>query len=720
MSKTVADRLLVLGLLLCLATVLARAAMLESVTAAERSLPQAGAGPRQPGSATGVVLDLLCCLPALVVLGRRAAFPAEVNRSSFACRIAAILGGWVAISAFWADDKFSAAVNAAHLLAAFSLLWAAAQCVTTPRRLRLVVALAFGLLLLQLVQAIQWRFFDLPQTITYYQQHKDEILASHGWKADDFLARQYESKLLHREMLGFTSSANSFAAVLVLLMGISAGLAIQRWLDAEGKASAGARIQAVLIGLILPVAIWILGYTQSKGAFVTPIFICAILLVTARFRNFLHTRPRAAYAIGAAVFLLIAGTVVAYGVTFHTLPGASLNFRWRYWVAAWRMFLDHPLFGVGWNNFGPHYLHYRLPAAAEEILDPHDFLLRFLTETGIIGAGLAIAWVGRLWWEMTGSFHRGDAENAEKKDGFGLSLITWAVVLAFGINVAASVDFTQTSAYIMVQLFNRAVLFACLLGGAWIAAAGAESRRAPWVLYALLASLGAFLVHNLIEFSLFEPGPMMLFALLAGSALGMRQQTAAVSRPRAVAELLVAGVAWAAAAIVFVGPIVLAQESSNRGDDHFTAQHFDEAVSDYAGAAGWCPFNADYLYRQGLAEAYTSPSAAPDAIDLIVSAAAEDPSGLAYRLALARLETRLGRTDAARADFAKALELDPNEVSIYLDYGDALMHMGLPAEAAEQYKLALKFNDLLPVEEPKRLNDALIESRLTTATGRGT
>jgi len=93
---------------------------------------------------------------------------------------------------------------------------------------------------------------------------------------------------------------------------------------------------------------------------------------------------------------------------------------------------------------------------------------------------------------------------------------------------------------------------------------------------------------------------------------------------------------------------------------------------------------------------------------------------ISYRLALARLETRLGRTDAARADFAKALELDPNEVSIYLDYGDALMHMGLPAEAAEQYKLALKFNDLLPVEEPKRLNDALIESRLTTATGRGT
>jgi hypothetical protein len=706
MSKTLSDRLLFVGLLLALATVLARATMLESVTAADRALPQAGAGARDAGSATGLILDLLCCLPALVVMLRRAIDPAHVSKPSLACRLSALLGGWVTVSVFWADDKYAAAVNAAHLLAAFSLLWTASQSVTTPRRLRIVAAVVFGLLLVQLVQAVQWRFVDMPQTILYYQQHKAEFLAAHGWKADDFLARQYESKLFHREMLGFTSSANSFAAVLVLLMGISAGLAIQRWLDRS-------RIQAVLIGLILPVAIWILHYTQSKAAFATPILITAILLLTARYKTFLHARPRAGYAIGAAIVLAAAAVVLAYGLAFHSLPSASLNFRWRYWVAAWRMFLDHPMLGVGWNNFGPHYLHYRLPAAAEEILDPHNFLLRFLTEAGIIGAGLAVGWVARLWWELTSNRQ----SSVVVPDPIDLRLIAWIVIAALVINFFASVDLSQSLDFFKLKLLDRLVLFTCFLIGSWFAAAGLESRPAPWVLYALLASLAAFLVHNLIEFSLFEPGPMTLFALLVGSALGMRRETATISRPRAVTELLIASVAWAAAAIVFVGPVVEAQVMSDRGDDQFAAGRYEEAVSDYAGAAGWCPFNADYLYRQGLAEAYLSPSAAADAIEMLRSAVAENPSNLTYRLALARLEARLGRADAVRADFGRAVELDPNEVSIYLEFGDALMHLGRPAEAAAEYKLALKFNDLLPADEPKRLDDATIQSRIATAAG---
>src|SRR5207302_4352909 len=50
-----------------------------------------------------------------------------------------------------------------------------------------------------------------------------------------------------------------------------------------------------------------------------------------------------------------------------------------------------------------------------------------------------------------------------------------------------------------------------------------DARPAPWVVYALIVGVGVFLVHNLIDFSLFETGPMFLFALLTGSALGLRQ-----------------------------------------------------------------------------------------------------------------------------------------------------------------------------------------------------
>jgi hypothetical protein len=698
--------------------------MLESITAADRAPPQSASIARGAGSATSVVLDLLCCLPALLVLAGRAVDPAPVNRPSIACRIAALLGVWVAASAIWADDKYAAAVNAAHLLAAFSLLWAAAQLVTTPLRLRLVAAVAFGLLVLYLVQAVQWRFFDLPETIRYFEAHKAEILAQHGWNENDFLARQYETKLLNRELLGFTSSANSFAAVLVLLMGVAAGLCIQRLRD-------GACFQAAILALILPATIWILCFTQSKAAFFTTILVALILLLAGSCGTFLRSRPRAGYALGAALVLLTAAGVVAYGLSFHSLPSASLNFRWRYWVAAWRLHADHPLLGVGWNNFGPHYLHYRLPQAAEEILDPHSFLLRFLTETGMIGLVLAVAWIARLWWELTAADEvtgdrlqvtdRSSSTGHSSPVTYHLSPVTchvflpWIIILAVAVNVPASVDFAQTWASVGRQLFDRSVLFTSLLGGAWIAAAGIGTRPAPWVLYGLLAALAAFLVHNLIEFSLFETGPMMLFSLLAGSALGMRSKTAVTTCPRAVAVLAVAVILWIAAGVVFIVPVVRAQALADQGDTYYSAQRYDLAAADYAAAAEWCPYNADYLYRQGLAVAYTSPSAAPEVVSLLKSAVVENPSGLGYRLALARMETRLGETADATVDFDKALDLDPTEVSIRLEYGDALLRLGLPADAAAQYESALKYNDLLPAEEPKRLDDATIQSRIAAA-----
>ena len=46
-----------------------------------------------------------------------------------------------------------------------------------------------------------------------------------------------------------------------------------------------------------------------------------------------------------------------------------------------------------------------------------------------------------------------------------------------------------------------------------------------------------------------------------------------------------------------------------------------------------------------------------------------------------------------------------------MDYADALMRLNLPVDAIEQYELALKFNDLLPEEEPKRRNDGDIRAR---------
>src|SRR5207302_3966732 len=78
-----------------------------------------------------------------------------------------------------------------------------------------------------------------------------------------------------------------------------------------------------------------------------------------------------------------------------------MTFRWHYWVGAARVLREHPVLGVGWNNFGYHYLSHRLPQAPEEVKDPHNFLVRFFVELGLVGGLLLMAWLVLLWWEMT-------------------------------------------------------------------------------------------------------------------------------------------------------------------------------------------------------------------------------------------------------------------------------------------------------------------------------
>ena len=139
------------------------------------------------------------------------------------------------------------------------------------------------------------------------------------------------------------------------------------------------------------------------------------------------------------------------------------------------MFWRHPVLGVGWDNFGPHYLRDRLPAASEEIRDPHDFPMRFLVELGSVGFVLMTAWLGRLWWEFT-------RPTAPPAPGMTESETPrWGPVLfvagiagaAIMINIFASIDFNQTGSWVFVELINR-MLYFCAADR--IAGSGARDR----------------------------------------------------------------------------------------------------------------------------------------------------------------------------------------------------------------------------------------------------
>jgi O-antigen ligase len=150
---------------------------------------------------------------------------------------------------------------------------------------------------------------------------------------------------------------------------------------------------------LLPVTLALL-LSQSRGALLLGLPAAALVvcwLTGGRWRW---------VAIGLAVVLLAGLTILLSGVATPLVAGTRLEnaldlqrgtgfFRINVWQSALRMFTDHPLLGVGPDNFLYAYRSfYILPAAWQEpnLSHPHNFLLDFASRLGVLGfvAGIAM------------------------------------------------------------------------------------------------------------------------------------------------------------------------------------------------------------------------------------------------------------------------------------------------------------------------------------------
>jgi tetratricopeptide (TPR) repeat protein len=293
------------------------------------------------------------------------------------------------------------------------------------------------------------------------------------------------------------------------------------------------------------------------------------------------------------------------------------------------------------------------------------------------------------------------------------------------VNIAGGMDLSQPSDYVMLELLKRLLYFGLLVLAYAVTTLRSKDRPvldrrpAPWVLYGILAALAVFLVHNLIDFSLYENGPLMLFALLAGAALGVRGEAEpSAERPRmtfSVVALAAAGLAWLSALLAFVVPVGIAESNAQAGDDLFRAGRPVEAGTAYASAFTTAPVaNADYAARAARAYAFAGPG--DTAIEqklrtLLEQAVAADPVDPSNYLLRARYNLASGgaaNQDAIRHDFGRAIALNPNDVRVRLEYAQALERFGDREAALRQYQTVLKNNaDLVRLrpDEPKQLTE---------------
>ncbi len=698
------------ALFIAIALVVARLTLLESIREASNAMPGAAAV-RGPGPGTAMVLDLFAFLPAILVIVRRLRDEKFVLRFEWSPVLFAALAGWSMISVAWSADKFVALVGSFHVLSAAALLWAFAQCVTGWRELRLLAGICFGLLLVFAAQGMMHHFVDVPDTIREWEKQRLDFFKAQGWEPDSFIARQFDHRVRGGELFGFFSSPNTFAAMIVIAMLISIGSIVQRLADKDEI------VWPVLLMIVMPLGLWMMYLTNSRAAQAT-LVLGGMMLVAMRLLRPLTTNHQAKFYWTAVVsFFLGVAAIVGHGAYHGTLFHDSLNFRWRYWVGSFAVFKQHVLAGVGWNNFGPAYLVTRLPAASEEIKDPHNFLMRVATELGAIGLVLVIAWMLRAWWEMTQPRLPLTTEvtsPTNRKRFAGVGFVAAVCAVAIMISAIGAIDWSQYSGYVIFECFKRAAYFACLFIGTIIVTIRSSSeerlddRSAVWILTAIVIAIGCFLIHCLIDFALFEPGPLYLVAMLVGAALGMRS----VARERKVSRQWVRRVltilvfAWIAVGVFVVGPVVAADESANRAEDEMTAKPpaFSAAMDHFNEAHETVPYN--YEYPLGAARAMESLGFAREAIRAAYDDAIRiDPMLGTLYIQRADFELRQPRPDiaAVQGDYRRALLLNPNDVSTRIAYAEILERYKIYEEAYLQYIGAMEKNGELPIEEPKRL-----------------
>ena len=138
--------------------------------------------------------------------------------------------------------------------------------------------------------------------------------------------------------------------------------------------------------VVLPVAgmmLFVFRYTNSRGAFLAAGF--AILALAT-----MSPVKLKAKLIGGGAALLLMLPFLFTDILARSLK--SMYYRFDYYLAAMKMFANHPVVGIGWGDFFHEYTRIKGVPGSEAPHTPHNFILSFASQAGI--AALAASfWV---------------------------------------------------------------------------------------------------------------------------------------------------------------------------------------------------------------------------------------------------------------------------------------------------------------------------------------
>ena len=628
--------------------------------------------------------------------------------------IAAAAATWFASNKRLAINNF--VILAAPIILAVLLI----QITDRPSKVKFLLIVIAALGFLSTIQCLNQLFSDNNMAIKQYEQDPESMLRPLGIVKGTFQQFLFEHRIYSKGITGFFMTSNSAGSFSILASFAAFALfynSLKRFkaglIGRDPFIATAVAFVAVVAGLLV---------TKSKGAIASAFVAALMLAFYFKFPKVVKANPKKLLTLGLLVLLSVAAVVVYLGQTHDTLPGGnSMLVRWQYWKSAVQMAVDHWLVGVGPGNFGNYYTQYKIPAALETVADPHNFILSLLTQFGIFGL---LAFLAMIFLPIKKALSKStieSVENTESDKFIKASYIIYLVIVSAILIIVrpmllkintASQDIVVVIYVVIVIYVMPVLLFAAGCFMFTCSQKNDDIKTESVTSAAIFCGIIAVLIHNLIDFAIFEPSVytglwVMIAALTALNLNNKTQKHEPKKLPIYVKIILItaiAGVTSASFVFAFYLPAksnALVKAAMDKSDDAIALLK-EASKADQLNTVALSMSGKIFMYQYA-SNPVKNLGSLTSALDNFLQAVERDPADYknyeklidTYTLIAQRSEGDLCEKNLkiALGYAEKAAQLYPGSASIRFKYALVADQLKMTTLAIGQYLKAIEIED---------------------------
>ena len=625
----------------------------------------------------------------------------------------------VVIAGFAASNKRDAITESVIILAPPLCAVLMVQLLDSQSKIKLVLIVITVLGIVSAYQCADQFFISNRVIIEQYEQSPQSMLQPLGIQPGTLQQWLFEHRLYTKGVHGFFTTSNSAGcfAMLALFAGIALlfekiKISKSQPNGISGLVSCAIAVAIVFFGLVV---------TKSKGAIVAAIFAASLFIAFVYFANRLKRHIKLLLILFLLATIIVGGVVVLYGVFYGRLPGGnSMLVRWQYWCGGAKMYADHSLTGVGPGNFPYFYLHYKSASALESVSDPHNFPLSILSQYGPLGliGFLAMIFIP-LWRAMSPCGKDSSEMTYQSEKVFKKFVLIFLIVISLMLLIVrpfvvplSATGPVDVMIYVIFILYITPLLVFVL--GFWLLTRDGQITASfdnNVVMAALVCAVLGLLLHNLIDFAIFEPGIStalwMMLACIVALNFNTKKGLRFVCRPGPVLKTLAAagGVVLILAYLHFVLiPVIVTAEKIKRALNEPESAHklLEQAAEIDKLAPAALSLNGRFYLRSYKENPDGSPGHLAKAVDCLLAAVKRNPADYKELERLTEVYTLLARSSRQQKDklYNKAFDSAQRAVELYPGLGRLRIELAEVAEmlgktdvARRQYKKAVEIED---------------------------